>query len=201
MKWLIKSISVVFHPIIMPLLAVHFYFKKSPRFIPEEFVYAKIISLFILSVILPIMVYFLLKTLGKAESLQLKTTKERILPLLVNCVILALILYRVFPNNQIPELYFFFIGVLISNLTCLLLAVLKFKASIHLIATGGVFMFFVAFAIHFSININGSLALFAIITGALATSRLYLKAHTVQELLVGLFIGVVPQLILLQYWL
>ncbi|WP_232735136.1 hypothetical protein [Olleya sp. Bg11-27] len=147
------------------------------------------------------MVYFLLKTLGKAESIQLKTTKERILPLLVNCVILALILYRVFPNNQIPELYFFFIGVLISNLTCLLLAVLKFKASIHLIATGGVFMFFVAFAIHFSININGSLALFVIITGAVATSRLYLKAHTVGELLVGLFIGVVPQLILLQYWL
>ncbi|AUC75148.1 hypothetical protein CW732_05440 [Olleya sp. Bg11-27] len=201
MKWLIKSISVVFHPIIMPLLAVHFYFKKSPRFIPEQLVYAKIISLFILSVILPIMVYFLLKTLGKAESIQLKTTKERILPLLVNCVILALILYRVFPNNQIPELYFFFIGVLISNLTCLLLAVLKFKASIHLIATGGVFMFFVAFAIHFSININGSLALFVIITGAVATSRLYLKAHTVGELLVGLFIGVVPQLILLQYWL
>lgn len=201
MKWLIKSISVVFHPIIMPLLAVHFYFKKSPRFIPEQLVYAKIISLFILSVILPIMVYFLLKTLGKAESIQLKTTKERILPLLVNCVILALILYRVFPNNQIPELYFFFIGILISNLTCLLLAVLKFKASIHLIATGGVFMFFVAFAIHFSININGSLALFVLITGAIATSRLYLKAHTVGELLVGLFIGVVPQLILLQYWL
>ena len=62
-------------------------------------------------------------------------------------------------------------------------------------------MFFVAFAIHFSININGSLALFAIITGAVATSRLYLEAHTPKELLVGLLIGIIPQLIVLKYWL
>jgi len=201
MKWLIKTISVVFHPIIMPLLAIHFYFKKSPRFIPEDLVYAKLISLFILSVVLPIMVYFLLKTLGKTESIHLKTTKERILPLLVNCAIIILILYRVFPENQIPELYFFFIGILLSSVTCLILAILKFKASIHLIATVGVFMFFIAFAIHFSININGSLALFAIITGAVATSRLYLEAHSVKELLAGLLIGIIPQLIVLQYWL
>ncbi|MGB6267855.1 MAG: hypothetical protein WBF67_02500 [Olleya sp.] len=201
MKWLIKSISFVFHPIVMPLLAIHFYFKKTPRFIPEELVYAKLISLFILSVLLPILVYFLLKTLGKVESINLKTTKERILPLVVNCVIIGLLLLRVFPINQIPELYFFIIGVLISNITCLLFAVFKFKASLHLVATGGVFMFFVAFAIHFSVNINGSLALIALITGAVATSRLYLKAHTSKELIVGLIIGIVPQLLLLQYWL
>ncbi|WGD33531.1 hypothetical protein [Olleya sp. YS] len=201
MKWLIKSISYLFHPIIMPVLAIHFYFKKTPRFVPEDFVYAKLISLLILTIILPILVYFLLKTLSKAESIHLKTTKERILPLLVNCFILGLILIRVFPIDQIPELYFFFIGVLISNITCLLFAILKFKASLHLVATGGVFMFFIAFSIHFSININGSLALMALIIGAVATSRLHLKAHTSKELIVGLIIGLVPQLIVLQYWL
>ncbi|RAJ15081.1 hypothetical protein [Olleya aquimaris] len=201
MKWLIKSISYLFHPIIMPILAIHFYFKKTPRFIPEGFVNAKLISLLILTVVLPILVYFLLKTLSKAESIHLKTTKERILPLLVNCFILGLLLIRVFPIDQIPELYFFFIAVLISNLTCLLFAILKFKASLHMVATGSVFMFFIAFAIHFSININGSLALMALILGAVATSRLHLKAHTNKELIVGLFIGIIPQLIVLQYWL
>ena len=201
MKWLIKSLSFIFHPLIMPLLAVHFYFKKSPRFIPEEIVYAKLISLSILSIALPILVYFLLKTLGKTESIYLKTTKERVYPLLINCLIIGLLILRVFPLDQIPELYFFFVGILISNITCLIFAIAKFKASIHLIATGGVFMFFIAFAIHFSVNINGSLALMAIITGAVASSRLSLKAHTPKELIIGLFIGITPQLILLQYWL
>ncbi len=201
MKWLIRSMSFIFHPIIMPVLAVHFYFKKSPRFIPEEVVFAKLVSLSILSIALPILVYLLLKTLGKTESIYLKTTKERIFPLLINCFIVGLLILRVFPIDQIPELYYFFLGILISNMACLILVLAKFKASIHMIATGGVFMFFIVFAIHFSVNINGSLALMAIITGAVATSRLQLKAHTVKELLIGLLVGIIPQLVLLKYWL
>jgi len=41
----------------------------------------------------------------------------------------------------------------------------------------------------------------AIITGAVATSRLHLKAHSNIELVIGAFIGVIPQLILVNYWL
>jgi len=62
-------------------------------------------------------------------------------------------------------------------------------------------MFFIAVSIHFSININGTLAIMAILTGAIATSRLHLKAHTSTELLIGFIIGFIPQLILLKYWL
>ena len=56
-------------------------------------------------------------------------------------------------------------------------------------AVSGLFMFFIALSIHFSININGTLALLAIIIGAIATSRLHLKAHTYKELIIGFFIG------------
>jgi len=37
--------------------------------------------------------------------------------------------------------------------------------------------------------------------GAIATSRLHLKAHTYKELILGVFIGFIPQLILVSYWL
>ena len=78
---------------------------------------------------------------------------------------------------------------------------MKFKASIHLIAISGLFMFFIALSIHFSININGTLALMSIVTGAIATSRLHLKAHTLKELVLGLFVGLIPQLLLIINWL
>lgn len=182
-------------------MAVIFYFSKSPRYLPFEVISAKVISLFILTILLPILSYFLLKTLGRTQTIYLKTTKERVIPLAINAVIILLILKRVLPNNQIPELYFFFIGTLISTITCLALAFAKFKASIHMIAISGVFMFAVALSIHFSININGSLALMAIITGAIATSRLHLKAHTPIELLFGFCIGFIPQIILMNYWI
>jgi len=70
-----------------------------------------------------------------------------------------------------------------------------------MIAACGFFMFAIALSIHYHININGTIALMAIIIGAIATSRLHLKAHTSQELILGMFTGLLPQLILLNYWL
>ena len=201
MDKLLKSISYIFHPLIMPILGVLFYFAKSPRFIPEEVIHAKLISLFILTIVLPLLLFFLLKTLGKVKTIKLETTKERIYPLLLNCIIIVLVLKRIVTPSQVLELYYFFLGVLISNLTCLLLVILKIKASIHMMALSGILMFFIALSIHFSININGTLALMSIIIGAVATSRLHLKAHNYMELIIGFFIGLVPQLILVNYWL
>ena len=201
MHQILKSISFIFHPLLMPLLGVVFYFSKSPRYIPFQIIQAKLISLFILTVLLPILLYFLLKTLGKASTIYLSHTKERIIPLALNTIITILILVRVLPKNEIIELHYFFVGILFSNLTCFFLAILKFKSSIHMIAVGGIFMYFVALSIHFNININGSLALMSIIIGAVATSRLELNAHDNKELLVGFFVGAMPQLILVNYWL
>lgn len=199
--YILKSISYIFHPLLMPLLGVLFYFSKTPRFIPEPVMKAKLFSVTILTIILPILLYFLLKTIKRVESLELKTTKERIIPLILNVLIMLLILKRVLPYDEIPELYYFYLGILFSTLTCLFLAILKFKTSIHMIGSAGFFMFAVALSIHFKININGTIALMCIIIGAIATSRLHLKAHTNVELLIGFFVGLVPQLVLLNYWL
>ncbi|WP_181363992.1 hypothetical protein [Algibacter marinivivus] len=201
MDKILKSLSYIFHPLLIPLLGVVFYFSKSPRYIPIEIIQAKVVSLFILTVILPILLYYLLKTIGVVKTINLETTKERIYPLILNGIVLLIVLQRILTPTQAIELYFFFVGILISNMACLLLAIIKFKASIHMIAVSGALMFFIALSIHFSININGTLALMCIIMGGVATSRLHLKAHTYKELIMGVFIGAFPQLILVNYWL
>lgn len=192
---------MIFHPLIMPIAGVIFYFAKTPRFIDKEVIWAKLISLSILTVILPILLYFLLKTIGKVNSIYLRSTKERIIPLLLNSAVVLLVIQRILRPDPYIELYYFFVGILFSTLACLILAIFKFKASIHMIAISGVFMFFIALSIHFSININGTLAIMSIIIGAVATSRLHLKAHTYPELIMGVFVGVFPQLILVTKWL
>ena len=201
MNFILKSISYVLHPLIMPLLGVLFYFSKTPRFIPEQIIEAKVFSIILLTIILPLLIFFLLKTLRKVDSIHLKTTNERKLPLLINSVIIALILTRVFTVNEITELYFFFIGILISTLICFVFAIFKVKASIHMLAASGFFMFAVAIGVHFKININGTIALLMVLLGAVATSRLHLKAHTYPELITGTIIGFLPQLILFNFWL
>ncbi|WP_203256454.1 hypothetical protein [Hyunsoonleella ulvae] len=201
MHHILKSVSVIFHPLLMPIAGVLFYFAKTPRFIDREVIWAKLVSLSILTIVLPILLYFLLKTLGRVNSIYLKSTKERIIPLVLNAIVILLVIQRILRPDPYIELYYFFVGVLISTLACLILAIFKFKASIHMIAISGVFMFFIALSIHFSININGTLALMSIVIGAVATSRLHLKAHTYPELLMGIFVGIFPQLILVTKWL
>lgn len=201
MNHILKSISYVFHPLLIPFFGVIFYFYKTPKFTPKEFVFAKLFAVFILTIILPILLYLILKLRGRVKSIHLGTTNERILPLVFNCINLLLVLKYILDPNQIIELYFFFVGILLSTLACLILAILKFKASIHMIAVSGLFMFFIALSIHFSININNTLALMVVLIGAVATSRLHLNAHSNIELIMGFFIGFVPQLLLVGYWL
>jgi hypothetical protein len=198
---ILKSVSFIFHPLVIPLVGALLYFSKSPRYIPEETIYAKLIALCILTVVLPILLFLLLKTLGKVNSIYLATSNERIVPLILNSIITLLIVLRVLPSNEIIELYYFFIAILISTLSCLILAIFKIKASIHMMAIAGLFMYAVALSIHFSININGTIALISILIGAIATSRLHLNAHTFVELIVGFGIGFLPQLIMVNYWL
>jgi membrane-associated phospholipid phosphatase len=69
-----------------------------------------------------------------------------------------------------------------------------------MIGASGFFMFAIALAFRFKININGTIMLMCILLGAIATSRLHMKAHTPVELLVGFVVGFTPQLILLRCW-
>jgi hypothetical protein len=185
----------------MPFIGTLFYFSKAPRYIPVPFIKAKLFAIALFTIVLPILLYYLLKTIGKASSVHLGKIRERIIPLVLNSVIILVITQRIVPVKELPELYYFFIGTLLSTMACLMLVLLKFKASIHMIASGGVLIFFVALSIHFSINIVGTIALFFVIIGAIATSRLHMKAHSNIELIIGFFVGVIPQIILLNYWL
>lgn len=201
MDKLLKSISYIFHPLFMPVAGVAFYYYISPRYVAQEIVNAKLFSLSILTIILPILMFFLLKTLGKTETIHLKNTRERVYPLALYCLILILVIKRIITVSQSIELYYFFVGILISNMACLTLAIFKFKASIHMIAVSGLFMFFVAIGVQFGVNITGILAFIALVIGAVATSRLHLNAHTSNELIFGIFIGLIPQLLLINFWL
>lgn len=198
---MLKSISYIVHPLFMPLLCVLFYFSKSPRYIPFEIIKYKSLNIFILTILLPLLISVVLKMMGKIESIHLKTTKERILPLLIYTGIIVLIIKRVLPPQEFLELYYFFIGILLSSLSAILLLLFKFKSSLHMMAISGLFMFVIALSIHYRINILGSIILIVILMGAVASSRLALKAHNSQELIMGICLGLIPQLILIRYWL
>ena len=201
MKFLIKSASYIFHPLWMPFIGSLFYFLVTPRFFPLPLIQSKLLAIAITTLFIPIVFYFLLKNLGKAESVFLKDVEQRRWPLFFYSLLIGLNLYQILNIYNYPALYYFFVGILFSIITAFFLAWLKLKISLHMLGLSGLLMFVLALSIYYRLNLIYIIAFLIAAVGLTATSRLHYKAHTWLELFLGFFIGFLPQLIVLNYWL
>lgn len=201
MKLFQKVISYIFHPIFIPIAGTFAYFLITPKYSPLELQNGNILPIFILTVIIPIITFLILRNIGYVNSIQLPTIQERKYPMYINLALLFMVVYKVIPNNYIVELYFYFVGLIAGTLATLLLLLFKIKSSMHLLGMGSLFMFLINLSIHFEINITLALSLCIFAIGLVATSRLYLKAHTKAEIFIGLCIGLISQLLTVKYWL
>jgi membrane-associated HD superfamily phosphohydrolase len=200
MKYFLRSASYFFHPLLMPLFGALLYYHFTPRFFEPELIRAKSYALIIITILIPLITFYLLKNLGLVTSIQLKEVRERKFPLMVQTLLLLIVIKMVFSSYQTPEMYYFFVGVLFSTIAALLLVILNFKISLHQMGIAGVTMFIIALSAHFSINYLFEIACIFFINGWVASSRLQANSHTISELLVGFLIGFFPQLIMLNYW-
>lgn len=201
MNFFFKIAAWLFHPLLMPLLGVAIYFRVTPRFIIPEMMYSKLLVVFILTFLIPVLLFFLLKTLGVINSIHLKEVRERRLPLMLQCFLFIIVIKMVFEPYHYPELYYFFVATLISAICAFVLVLVKFKVSLHMIGIAGVTMFLIALSIHFKINTLVLISILFLVNGWVASSRLHTLSHTPVELIFGFLIGLVPQLILVNYWL
>lgn len=201
MKVFLTFISYIFHPIFIPVGGTIAYFLITPKHTPIEVQGGNVLPIFILSVIIPIVTYLILKNIGVLQSVLMTTAAERRYPLAIHIVLLLMILYKVIPNNYIVELYYYFVGLIGAAFTCFLLLFFNVKASLHLVGVGGLLMYLINLSVHFETNIVIGISLCIGITGLVTSSRLYLKAHTKPELVIGLCIGLLSQLLTVKYWL
>ncbi|MDC6367145.1 MULTISPECIES: hypothetical protein [Flavobacteriaceae] len=200
MRHFFNIISYVFHPLFVPIGGTILYFMVTP-YSTLEIQSGNVLPIFILTVIIPIIFFLILKNIGVINSIFLPTLQERKYPLYISCILLLMILYKVIPNNYVNELFFFFIGLLMATGAAIILLFFKFKTSMHLLGMGSILMYMVGLSIHFEKNITLAISIFILVTGLVATSRLYLKAHNRAELLIGFLVGLFSQLITLKYWL
>lgn len=201
MRIFLKVISYIFHPLFIPMAGTMAYFIVTPKYSPLGLQSGNVLPIFVLTVIIPIITYLILKNLGVVNTVFMPTVKERRYPLYVHILLILLVIYKVIPNNYIVELHFYFIGLLTAAMTALVLLFFKLKISMHLMGIGSLFMFLVCLSIHFEINITLAVSLLTLATGLVTTSRLYLKAHSRPELLIGFLIGLISQLLTVRFWL
>lgn len=194
--------SYIFHPIFVSLYGTFFYFLIAQNFTYEvTTIYLTFIQVSILTLFLPLAMYFLLVSVGIVKSFTEATIKERRLPIAIQVVLLYILLKFSVSLDYIPELYFYFLGGLLSAVVALLTTLMKHKASLHMIGISALTSFIYFLCVHNELPFVNTLALAIVCMGFVGSSRLYMKSHTPLELLTGCSIGIGPQLLLWYIWL
>ena len=160
-----------------------------------------LLQVFIVTLVIPILFFFLLKVNGKISSLMLPDIAERKLPLVINAFLIIILVKQSITLEHYSQLHFFMLGALMSTLIALILLFFKSKASLHMIGITGLTVFYFGLSIAFQIQNIALFAMLIFINGLVASSRMEMKAHTLKEILLGTLIGGSPQLLLMPLWL
>ncbi len=196
-----RSISILFHPIFAPIAGAIAYFVVTPKYSPTALQSGILLPVIILTVIIPIICFVMLKNLNLVRSLFHLNLSERKYVLLIFIVILLMLIIKVIPNNYVLEIYYYFIGLLTAVMSCFFLLFLRFKVSLYVVAITSFLMYLIELSVHFEKNIVVAISLFTLISGLVGTSRLMFYEHSRKEVLSGFVVGIISQLITIEFWI
>ena len=203
MKKILSVFSYLFHPIFIPIYSCLFYFYINESFVSylKYAIYLILFQVTILTIFIPITFFYLLRSLGKIDTIMASEISQRKLPLLFQSVLLTVLIYKGTTIDVVPELYFYFFGAIISTLLALIFLFLQIKTSLHLLGISSFLFFAVGLSIHNEVNFSAIIIALILLNGIVATSRLIMNAHNIKELSLGFLVGVVPQVAIWQFWL
>ena len=190
-----KFISTVLHPVVIPTLGVMLYFIFISQSLDQRQQFLLLALVFGITYVIPVIALFLLKALGLVQSFQVKTIRERRLPILM-MLVLFYVLGDILANTPtLRDLGFLFYGTSLGLFTTYLLFALRLKSSLHLLSMGSAIGFFLVMINMYSMSLLPVIMVLILLSGLVASSRLHLQAHSSKELLIGFSIGVLSQLV------
>ncbi|MFB3385903.1 hypothetical protein [Flavobacterium sp. LAR06] len=201
MKKILPLFSYILHPIFISMYATLFYlFCKGDIFTNQEKYYV-LFQILIITILVPVLFFLLLRSTGHVSSVMVPETSQRRIPLVLQCFLYILLVKRSIVIARYPELHFFFLGALFSTILALVCSLFKIKASLHMMAISGLTIFVIGLNMHLQMQNPYWGAFLIFMTGVVASSRLEMEAHTPKELMIGLVLGVLPQVLFLYLWL
>lgn len=190
MKYVAQTLSYLLHPFLMPLYAVYFIFNVDSVFslvptLPRIYCYC--ITALVLLVI-PLLSLPILKHFRLITNYGLDSRQERVYPILVAVIFSFLgfwLMGRIPYANIVQQLYL----VLIILLSAFSIVTLRWKMSMHMTAMGAVCGFLFILGMKYWGDVRNLLILMLILSGILASCRLYLGKHTPLQVYIGFLFG------------
>lgn len=196
-----RLVSVIFHPLFVPVYIAWFLIYVHQLF-PAARPFDRMLLLLrfgVMYTLFPLVTVLLLRGLGFAQSLNLRTQKERIIPF-VACGLYYFWMWYVLRNQtQMPkQLELFSLAVFIAS-SLGLMANSYFKISMHALGAGVAVAFIVIVAFMSYTDFGYYISLTLLAAGIVCTARLINNDHRPFDVYAGLFVGVISQVV--AYWI
>jgi len=201
LKKLLPLFSYLFHPLFVPLYATVSFFFMDDTYLSAIEKFLLTIQIIIVTILIPGVFFFFLRSLGKVSSIMASEARERILPLFIQIVLIGILISQGPIFERIPELYYFFLSAMLSSFIAMVYAFYNMKISIHLIGMAVWIFFAIGMSFYNQINAISFISILIFLTGIVASSRLYMKAHVNKELALGFLSGMLSQMTLWIFWL
>ena len=201
MKIAAKIISILFHPLFMPIIGLFIIFNTDSYInyaIPDELKRAVLLLIGTSTFAIPLLLTLLLLNRGLIKSIGMETQKERVIPYAMTIIFYVFTLYMMKQAPIPPIIFKFVIGASLSVIVAFTVNI-KWKISAHMIGIGGLVGALFCISIMLEVYITPYIILALLVAGLVGSSRLILKAHTPLQVYVGFAVGIICQIITLYY--
>ena len=198
LKAIAKIVSYILHPLFIPtyiFLWLTWRFSINFDDISAVGFTFKTISVFLNATFFPAFAVFLLWRLKFIESIFLRTQKDRIIPYIITMIFYWWLWYlsRNF-TDQPDALKFFYFGIFLNTVFGLIINNF-IKISMHAMGAGALVTFVILTCLHYQTFLGADIIIAMVLAGLICSSRMLLNHHSSGEIYVGLFIGIICQLL------
>mgnify|MGYP007118307200 CR=1 FL=1 len=187
---LAKFISIVFHPLLMPLYGLGIIFTAPTLlvYMPVEVKKLLFLIVFINNVFIPLVLLPFFKNRNLISTYTIEDKKERAVPLIMMSVLYSVTSFVIF-KYQIPGFLKSFIFA--STILVILVTLINFwyKISIHAVAAGALIAVVALLSLKMSSPLVWYLVSTILTAGLILSSRLKLNSHDPGQVWSGFFTG------------
>ncbi len=190
MEKISKAISYIYHPLIIPTLGMLVLFNSGTylSYLPFDMKKGILLIVFLCTYVIPLIFVPYLLYHKYLFQVQMETRRERYIPLAIS-LILNIFCYYLIRRITVPGMYHAFI---LSSLIAVLVTViitLRYKISIHMVGAGGLVALIGFLAFYLKVNLQFYLIISLVLAGITGSARLFLKAHTPDQIYTGFLTG------------
>ena len=191
MRPLAHALSILLHPLLMPVLTLGLAFTLDPHlsyFIEPRSQLVILAMVGMMTVVFPLLSIALLWRSGLVSGVTLPLREERTAPYVMTLFYHGMAYYLLRRSELDPATFSLVFGGMVALLATLLIN-LRWKISAHMVGIGGLLGALSSLLVQHGTIAPLELAPFILVAGALGTARLLVSDHTPAQIYVGGAVG------------